>query len=121
MVGGEPVPLSSFRVSAAAGAIGATLHCELADVTQTLDEDADVTFEIGIGFGGAVEWAALVDLGRLRSIGESTGWLSDARGIDAASALARRWDISPPRPIILSDPAQVEGVGTASGSLDDLV
>lgn len=120
-IGGAEVPISDFSFDFPEDSIGGQLTATMANQTQAIDEDEDIVFEIGIAAGGATEWVPIMDLGKIKSVSTLTGWPGDQVAIRAVSALADKWDLSPPQPITLYDPDQVDVVSSNASTFGDLV
>lgn len=125
-IDGSPVPLSDFSFNVPERAIGSELTLTLADITAVLTENTDVTFEIGVGDGSGLDWATLMDVGRVTSENkvvavDQNGTPTDRLEINAISSLTDRLETAPRIPVVLYDPDQIDVVTATESVQGDVV
>jgi hypothetical protein len=123
---GVEVPISSFNLRAPRDYLGTSLSLTLARPDPSLvSRTASLKFEIGVRNGATYEWVTLLDGGRLAGrdaqIGFAGGGPTDTVQVSALDVLGDRWQLAPPRPRTLYNPARVsaEEVGAGAGLVKD--
>jgi len=112
----DEIGITDFTFDVPDGVIGAQLTATLADFEPVFDESLPVQFEIGIQKSGTLEYASLMDVGRVLGTAFHVERLNSQVTVTAINSIADRWELAPRNPVVLYDPEQM-GIVTASQSV----
>ncbi len=119
------VPITTATLRAPTGAVGKGLSVTLAIPDPALvSSSASLIFQLGVWAEDEWSWVTLLDGGRLagrdHDIGLAERRPTDTVQVSTIDLLGDRWQLAPPYPLTLYDPAQVDAETLAPDSQDAL-